>query len=202
MYLPAHFEENRPQVLLDLVRNHSLGTWVLSTDQGLLVNHVPFLIDQDDAGSFTLTGHVARANPVWQAFGNMRETVVVFQGPQTYISPSFYPSKQVDGKVVPTWNYAVVHAHGQARAIEDKPALLAIVTRLTNTNEAARKAPWQVSDAPDDYVDKMLNGIVGIEIKVTRLVGKWKNSQNRSPADRAGVAAGLGGDATLVPSLD
>lgn len=199
MYLPAHFEETDTQTLAQLMREYPLGTWVLHAASGLLINHVPFMVETDSDGATRLVGHVARANPVWQAVAGADECVVVFQGPQTYISPSFYPSKQVDGKVVPTWNYAVVHAHGRAQAITDKTQLLGIVTRLTDTHEARRAAPWKVTDAPDDYIDKRLAGIVGIEIAVSKLVGKFKNSQNRPLEDRAGVAAGLGPDAPLIP---
>lgn len=202
MYLPKHFEETKVDVLHQLIRAHPLGTWVVSDQQGLVVNHVPFMILPSDDGRGTLLGHVARANPVWQKLDGDHHGVVIFQGPQTYISPSWYPRKQLDGKVVPTWNYAVVHAHGRARAIQDKQALLKLVTRLTNTHEAALPAPWQVSDAPSDYVDGQLGAIVGIEIPISQLTGKWKNSQNRTPADRAGVVAGLGPGAALVPALE
>ncbi len=199
MYLPAHFKETDPQTLAQLMQAYPLGTWVLPAATGLLINHLPFMVDTDSDGTTRLIGHVARANPVWKAVAEAGEGVVVFQGPQTYISPSFYPSKQVDGKVVPTWNYAVVHAHGKARVITDKAQLLAIVTRLTDTHEARRAAPWQVSDAPDDYIEQRLTGIVGIEIVVSERVGKFKNSQNRPLEDRAGVAVGLGPDAPLIP---
>lgn len=191
MYLPAHFEETDLGVLHTLVESHPLATWVLNgsgDDDAPLVNHVPFLLDRTRGPFGTLIGHVARANPVWQHGGR---SVLVFQGPQAYISPGFYPSKQEHGKVVPTWNYAVVHAHGRFRAIEQPDELLALVSRLTDHHERDRPAPWQVGDAPAAYVDQMLRAIVGIELPIERLVGKWKVSQNRPAADRSGVATGL-----------
>jgi transcriptional regulator len=141
-----------------------------------------------------LRGHVARANPLWrEAAGH--DVLAVFSGPQAYITPSWYPTKAATAKVVPTWNYAVVHAHGPLRAIEDAPWLHALVRDLTQRHEASRAHPWQVSDAPDDYVQQMLRAIVGIEIPLTALIGKWKVTQNRSEADRLGVVAGLTGEA-------
>jgi len=191
MYIPKHFEERDPGVLHALVRSHPLGAWVTQAGGRLEVNHLPFLVDATRGEDGTLIGHVARANPVWRSLSAGAESVVIFQGPQTYITPSWYPSKAAHGKVVPTWNYAVVHAHGVARAIEDREWLLGLGTRLTDTHEAERGTPWKVTDAPADYVETMLKAIVGIEIPLSSLVGKWKVSQNRSAADRAGVVRGL-----------
>ena len=188
MYLPAHFEITDAALLHGLIRSHSLGTWASAPAGELVVNHIPFLIDTTRGPHGTLVGHVARANPLWQ---NLADSIVVFQGPQAYISPSWYPSKHADGKAVPTWNYAVVHAHGRPLAIEDKAELLQIVSRLTQTHEAKQVLPWSVADAPADYIDKMLGAIVGIEMPIEWLVGKWKVSQNRPEADRLGTAAGL-----------
>ena len=190
-YLPKHFEETNPATLQALVRAHPLATWVVpQTDGELLVNHIPFLLDADRGPNGTLVGHVARANPVWRVL-TTTATVAVFQGPEAYVSPSWYPSKPVHGKVVPTWNYAVVHAHGSARIFDDKAQLLALVTRLTVLHETPLAQPWQVADAPADYIDTMLGAIVGIEIPVQRWIGKWKVSQNRTMEDRLGVVAGL-----------
>ena len=190
-YLPKHFEETNPDTLHALVRAHPLATWVVpQTDGELLVNHIPFLLDADRGPHGTLVGHVARANPVWRAL-SAAATVAVFQGPEAYVSPSWYPSKPVHGKVVPTWNYAGVHAHGTARVFDDRAQLLALVTRLTALHEAPQPQPWQVADAPADYIDTMLGAIIGIEIPVQRWVGKWKVSQNRTMEDRLGVVAGL-----------
>jgi len=188
MYMPAHFEETRPEVLRALVQTHPLSTWVVHDDAGLVVNHIPFLLDATRGPHGTLIGHVARANPVWQRLG---PSVAIFQGAQAYVSPSWYPSKRAHGKVVPTWNYAVVHAHGVPRAVESRDELLAIVTRLTQVHEADSAVPWAVGDAPADFIEQMLKAIVGIEIPIERLVGKWKVSQNRSAPDRLGTVAGL-----------
>ncbi|MEO5793606.1 MAG: FMN-binding negative transcriptional regulator [Rhodoferax sp.] len=193
-YLPKHFEETDTTTLHALVRAHPLATWVVpQTDGDLLVNHIPFLLDAERGPHGTLVGHVARANPVWRALSEAAAatTVAVFQGPEAYISPSWYPSKPATGKVVPTWNYAVVHAHGTARIFDDRAQLLALVTRLTVLHEAQQVQPWQVADAPADYIETMLGAIVGIEIPVQRWVGKWKVSQNRTRQDQLGAVAGL-----------
>jgi transcriptional regulator len=191
MYLPRHFEETRVDVLHGLMRAHPLGALVTLGPDGLEANHIPFEIDPDPAPFGTLRGHVARANPVWRELSRGADALAIFQGPATYVSPSWYPSKQEGGKVVPTWNYAVVHAYGPLRAVDDAAWLRAFVERLTNRHETRRAEPWHVTDAPTDYVDKMVTAIVGIELPVARLVGKWKTSQNRVARDRTGVAAGL-----------
>jgi transcriptional regulator len=193
MYLPSHFEEKRPEVLDALVRAHPLG--LLVTQDGaneLAADTIPFLLDADPAGGAgILRAHVARANPLWrQARGDV-DSLVVFQGPQAYISPSFYPSKAVHGKVVPTWNYVMVQARGKLRAIDDAAWVRTLVTRLTQRHESPRAQPWNVTDAPEEFIATMLNAIVGIEIVLTSLSGKWKVSQNRSAADREGVAQAL-----------
>jgi transcriptional regulator len=206
MYLPAHFAESRAEVLQGLVRNHPLGLLVTRTAEGSIdANDIPFVLDaSDDAGPGVLRGHVARANPLWRSARGDVESLVVFQGPQGYVSPAWYPSKAENGKVVPTWNYVVVQARGTLRAIDDREWLRAFVTRLTERHESNRPAPWAVSDAPADYIDTMLGAIVGIEIVLTSLVGKWKVSQNRPLADRQGVAQGLvreQGDPGLVAEV-
>jgi transcriptional regulator len=191
MYLPPHFDEDRPDVLRGLVADHPLGTLVTLGADGLNGNHLPFLYDPDPEPLGTLRGHVARANPVWRETGKGVDALVIFQGPQVYVTPSWYPRKQETGKVVPTWNYLVVHAYGPLRAIDDAEWLRGFVTRLTNRFEAARPDPWKVTDAPPDFIDANLKAIVGIEVPVTRIVGKWKVSQNRLQPDREGVARGL-----------
>ena len=193
MYLPSHFEETRTEVLHALLRAHPLGLLVTQDGGGALAaNSVPFVLDADPAGGpGILRAHVARANPLWREARADVESLVVFQGPQAYISPSFYPSKAEHGKVVPTWNYVMVQARGQLRAIDDAAWVRAFVTRLTERHEAPRAKPWAVSDAPDDYIASMVKAIVGIELTLTALTGKWKVSQNRSLADRTGVAKGL-----------
>jgi len=192
MYLPKHFEESRAEVLGELIRAHPLGLLVTLTDAGLQANPVPFILDADPAGGpGILRAHVARANPLWRETRSDVEALVVFQGPQAYVSPSWYPSKAEHGKVVPTWNYVMVQARGTLRAIDDPAWVRAFVTRLTTRHEAVQAKPWAVADAPPDYIDATARAIVGLEITLSALVGKWKVSQNRSAADRAGVASGL-----------
>ena len=187
MYLPSHFEQHDTEALHALMREHPLATLVSLQADGPTADHVPL---EFDAATRTLRGHVARANPLWRVAGG-QAVLAVFCGPQTYVTPSWYASKAATHKVVPTWNYTVVHAHGTLQVIEDAPWLHDLVSRLTRHHESPRAQPWAVSDAPDDYVQPMLRAIVGIQIPVDRLVGKWKVSQNRSAADRQGVAQGL-----------
>ncbi|HSY28617.1 MAG TPA: FMN-binding negative transcriptional regulator [Burkholderiaceae bacterium] len=191
MYLPAHFEESRVEVLHQLIRDYGLGTLVTLSAGGLEANHIPFEIDPEPAPFGTLRAHVARNNPVWREFSSDVDALAVFQGAQAYISPNWYQTKQENGQVVPTYNYMVVHAGGAMKIIEDPVWLLALVGRLTNRYEASQAAPWKVSDAPDQYIEKMLSAIVGIEIPIKKLVGKWKVSQNRPAVDRARVVSGL-----------
>ena len=194
MYLPQHFEETRPAVLQALLRAHPLGLLVTHDAQGLPVaDALPFLWEAgaDAASPGTLVGHVARANPVWQSASVGRPVLVVFQGPSAYVSPSGYPGKAEHGKVVPTWNYAMVQARGLLRVVDEPAAALALVSRLTTRHEAPLPRPWAVGDAPADYIAGMLRAIVAIEIPLTSLMGKYKLSQNRSGADRQGVMAKL-----------
>ena len=193
MYLPSHFAETRAEVLQDLIHAHQLGTLVTSGPNGLEANHIPFEYDPLPAPLGTLRAHVARGNPVWREFSREIEPLVVFQGPQTYITPSWYRTKAETGKVVPTFNYIVVHAYGSMRAIEDKAWLRNFVGKLTHRFESPRAQPWSITDAPEDFIAQQLGAIVGIEIQLTRLIGKWKTSQNRPAADRKGVVAGLRG---------
>ena len=206
MYLPAHFAESRAEVLHALIRSHPLGLLVTQNGDGsIAANDIPFVLDASDDGSpGVLRAHVARANPLWRTARGDVESLVVFQGPQGYVSPAWYPGKAGHGKVVPTWNYVVVQARGALRAIDDRGWLRAVVTRLTDRHEGPRPAPWALTDAPADYVDTMLGAIVGIEMPVTSLVGKWKVSQNRPAADREGVAQGLDrehGDPALAAAV-
>jgi transcriptional regulator len=187
MYLPKHFEQTDPAALHGLMVAHPLATLVTIGPDGVTADTLPL---EHDATRGVLRGHVARANPLWK-HADGHAVLAVFNGPQAYVTPSWYPSKAATHKVVPTWNYTVVHAHGTLRAIEDAPWLRALVGGLTDHHERARELPWSVDDAPVDYVQQMLRAIVGIEINLTRLVGKWKISQNRSESDRLGVADGL-----------
>ncbi len=196
MYLPAHFDEKRPEVLQELLRAHPLGLLITQDATGeMAANSVPFVLDVDSAdpagGPGILRAHVARANPLWRTARGDLDSIVAFQGEQAYISPSFYASKAEHHKVVPTWNYCVVQARGRLRAIDDTEWIRAFVTRLTDRHEAPRAQPWAVTDAPAGFIETMLGAIVGIEIVLTSITGKWKVGQNRSAADRAGVAQGL-----------
>lgn len=190
MYSPSHFNETRPELLHGLIAAHPLGTVITHNGGGLDACHIPFLLDPAEPGApfGVLRAHVARANPVWR---HGAETLVVFQGHSKYVSPSLYEEKPVSGKVVPTWNYTAVHAHGVLRAIEDPAALLALLERLTDRHEQKRTEPWAIEDAPREYIDKLMNAIVGIEMAVTRMQGTWKLSQNRSQQDRRTIAAAM-----------
>jgi transcriptional regulator len=191
MYQPPHFREDRIDVQHALIRMHPLGLLVSAGPGGLMANPVPFLLLPDASERGTLHCHVSRANPHWRELGAVEECLAVFQGPQQYITPSWYETKRETGKVVPTWNYATVHAWGKPRIIEDAEWLRRNVEGLTRSHEGARPAPWAVDDAPPEFVAAQLRGIVGIEIPIARIEGKWKVSQNRPEADRAGVVAGL-----------
>ena len=201
MYQPAHFVEQDVDTLLALMKAAPLATLIRGGAE-LAADVLPLEVERTGDG-WRITGHVARANPLWrEAHG--QPVLTLFQGPQAYISPNWYPSKAQHGKAVPTWNYTMVQAHGTLRAIEDPAWLRALVTRLTERHENGRPAPWHVTDAPADFLDTMLKAIVGIEIVVTRLEGKFKLSQNRSAEDRTGVVLGLEADATqrLQPEAD
>ena len=191
MYIPKHFEETRRDVLHGLIRSHPLGTLIISCDGVITANHVPFFIDPAAGESGVLRCHVAKSNPVWKAMCGTEEALVVFQGPDSYISPSWYPSKEEHGKAVPTWDYVVVHARGVPKTTDDSNWLLRHVSELSRTHESNRAVPWKVSDAPADYIKKRLNAIVGIEIPISHLEGKWKVSQNRPEADHTSIVAGL-----------
>lgn len=191
MYVPKHFEERDTEVLQALMRSHPLGAWVTVVDDDLTVNHIPFFLDSTRGPHGTLVGHVARGNPIWRSFSDEIPSLVIFQGPQCYITPSWYPSKRAHGKAVPTWNYAVVHARGMPRVIEDRACLLKHVTALSDRHESKMAVPWRVSDVPEDYLASMLKSIVGIEIPIDSVTGKWKASQNRPLPDKLGIIAGL-----------
>ena len=191
MYIPRQFEETRLDVLHGLIRDYPFASLVTLTQSGFDVNHLPFLLSPEPQPYGTLRCHVARANPVWHDISTATDAVVVFHGPHAYISPSWYPSKKQDGKVVPTWNYAVVHAFGRPQIFQDADWLADFINDLTNQHEAALASPWKVSDAPKDYIEKMIRSIVGIEIPIKRIFGKWKQSQNRPRTDRQGVVAAL-----------
>lgn len=191
MYLPPHFREDRLDVQHGLIRAQPFGALITAGSAGLEATHIPFVLDADASPLGTLRCHISKANRQWQTLDPQQDALIVFQGAHAYITPSWYALKAETGKVVPTWNYAIVHAYGRVRIVDDAGWLLENVSALTDQHEAAREQPWAVSDAPDDFIAGMLKGIVGLEIEISRIEGKWKASQNRGEADRVGVVAGL-----------
>lgn len=191
MYLPAHFAEPRVDELHRLIQAHPLGTLVSHGADGLDANHLPFLLDAQAGEAGTLLAHVARANPLWQTLAEGAPVLVVFHGPQGYISPSWYPGKQDAHRRVPTWNYEVVHAHGTLHVHEDEKFLRRVLALLTRTHEAAEPQPWKMGDALADYLAEQLQRIVGIEVRITRLVGKRKLNQHHELRDREGAIQAL-----------
>lgn len=191
MYLPKHFAEERPEVLHELIRRRPLATLVTLSADGLVANSLPLLLVPEEGGRLFLRGHVARANPVWRESLPDVDVLALFQGDDAYISPSWYPAKAEHGRVVPTWNYVTVQARGRLRFIDDPAWLKDLLERLTREHEDQRAAPWRLSDAPVDYIEKMLAAVVGLELEVTQLVGKWKASQNQPVEAREGVVRGL-----------
>ena len=190
MYIPKHFAETDVAEMHALMRANPLATLVSHGADGLSANHIPLLL-ADAAPWGRLQGHVARANPVWRDGQVSGEVLVIFHGHDSYISPSGYATKAEHGKVVPTWNYVAVHAHGELRVIDDPTWVFAQISALTAANEAGLRQPWAVTDAPADYIEKMLGVIVGIEITINRLLGKWKVSQNQPAANQASLIAAL-----------
>jgi transcriptional regulator len=190
MYQPAAFREERIEVLHALIRAHPLGTLVTAGTDGLIANLIPFLlIEEGDRG--TLRAHIARANGQVNALRDAAETLVIFQGAESYITPSWYASKAEHGRVVPTWNYVVVQARGTPRVIDDPAWIRTQIGQLTTTQESQRANPWHVEDAPEDFIEAQMRAIIGVEIPIASIEGKWKVSQNRNAADRAGVQDGL-----------
>ncbi len=202
MYLPQLFNEERIDLMHDAICRARLATLVTMTADGLIASHVPMLLDPSPAPYGTLIGHLARPNP--QARGAVGDALAIFQGPEAYITPSWYATKRATGKVVPTWNYVAIHAYGPVEFFDNRDRLRDLVTRLTDRHETLRADPWAVTDAPADFIDGMLNGSVGFALSISRLEGKWKMSQNRPAEDRAGVIAGLEAEqrqdvAVLIP---
>lgn len=191
MYQTPLFREDRLEVQHALIRSHPLGLLVTAGPGGLLANLIPFLIDAEASERGTLLAHLARANPQWRDLAAVEECLVVFQGPQDYVTPAWYATKRETGKVVPTWNYVTVHAWGRPRVIDDELWLRRQINALTRSREDVRQVPWQVSDAPESFIAGQVKGIIGVEIPITRIEGKWKMSQNRPEADRRGVVAGF-----------
>lgn len=191
MYTPRAFALDDLPEIQQLIQHTRLAQLVTFGEQGLQASHLPLLLNPDEGPNGTLYGHMAKANRQWQDLQNGGEALVIFAGAEAYVSPSFYPAKAEHGKVVPTWNYIAVHAYGTAEVFTDAERLLELVSALTDRHEGSRAQPWKVSDAPADYIDGMLKAIVGFALPIQRLEGKRKLSQNRSPADIAGVRDGL-----------
>jgi transcriptional regulator len=195
MYVPAHFREDRAEILHDAIRRIGLATLVTQGADGVEANHLPMLLEDG-----VLRGHFARANPVWKNLKPEAEALAIFLGAHAYVSPNWYPSKVETGKAVPTWNYITVHARGRLTLREDPAWLRTHVSALSHVHEAGRARPWSVTDAPGDYIESMLRAIVGFELSVTRLEGKWKLSQNRGAADQEGVRDALARNGDAEPA--
>jgi len=191
MYIPQHFAETRTEVMHGLLRQYPLGTLVTLEDGSLNANHMPFELDAEVAPLGVLRAHMPRANPAWRSAAAGGEVLVIFHGPQAYVTPSWYATKQESGRVVPTWNFMVVHAYGPLQVVDDPLRLRAHLERLTAQMESGREHPWRVADAPEDYIGKLAQALVGIEIPIARLQGKWKLSQNQPAENREGVERGL-----------
>lgn len=190
MYVPPAFREDNPDELRRIMREARLATLVTATPEGLIATPLPLILDESEGGHGVLHGHLAKANPQWKlpAAG---DALVIFSGPDAYVTPSWYAAKREHGKVVPTWNYVAVHVYGQAEFFDDADRLLEAVTRLTDLHETPRAEPWNVADAPEPFIRAQLKGIVGLRLAISRIEGKRKMSQNRGAEDRAGVAEGL-----------
>ena len=191
MYLPSHFETPDLASLHQLILAYPLGALITHGERGLDANHLPFELDTEEGEHGLLRAHVARNNPLWQEASHGDEVLVIFKAADAYISPNWYPSKQVHHQQVPTWNYSVVHAHGRIRIHDDARFVRRLLTNLTRRHESAEPAPWKIADAPREYIEAMVQAVVGIEIEITGLVGKFKLSQNKAEADRQGAADSL-----------
>ena len=191
MYIPRHNEEKRVSAMHSLIVSRPLGTLVTLGASGLFASHIPMILEEDGSQFGVLKGHISRANTQWQDFVPSVDALAIFAGHQHYITPNWYPGTREHGKEVPTWNYVVVHAYGPLKIIQDDDWLLTNVEKLTNIHEAASPSPWKVSDAPEDFIKSQLKGIVGLELPIQRLEGKWKVSQNRTERERNGVVNGL-----------
>lgn len=198
MYINKQHRFHDQKDVFSLIQSYPLGTWIYRGTDTMSANHIPFLLDRDRGPNGTLIGHVSRANNIWRELDAAIPSIIMFQGPQAYITPGWYPGKAEHGKVVPTWDYAVAHVHGTARVVDDRDWTLDMLNRLTDANEAGQAAPWRVSDAPSSYIDKLMRAIVGIEIPIDRIEGKLKASQDEAWQDRLGTVIGLQRMAGLV----
>lgn len=191
MYIPRHNEETRLSVMRALIVAQPLATLVTVGASGLFASHVPMLLEDDGSEFGVLKCHISRANTQWRDYAPTVDALAIFTGHQHYITPTWYPGTKEHGKEVPTWNYVVVHAYGPLKVIQDQQWLLTNVEKLTNIHEAGSPVPWKVSDAPEDFIRSQLKGIVGLEVPIRRIEGKWKVSQNRTESERNGVIEGL-----------
>jgi transcriptional regulator len=203
MYQPPHFIETRQDVLHGLIRAHPLGLLISNGQDGPIANAIPFLLDADVGPNGKLRAHLAKANPQWRLLADnpASPVLVVFQGADAYVTPSWYETKRETGKVVPTWNYAIVQVRGMVRVIDDAQWIAQQISDLTLSQEGAREAPWAVTDAPPNFIQSQIKGIIGLEIEIAEISGKWKVSQNRPVADRVGVAEGLEKEAAGAPDM-
>jgi len=203
MYEPPHFQETRPDVLHGLIRAHPLGMLISNGPDGPVANAIPFLIDAATAPNGRLRAHLAKANPHWRLIADnpASPVLIVFQGTDAYVTPSWYETKRETGKVVPTWNYAIVQVRGMVRVIDASAWIAQQISDLTLSQEGAREAPWAVTDAPPNFIQSQIKGIIGLEIEIAEISGKWKVSQNRPVADRVGVAEGLEKEAAGAPDM-
>ncbi|CAN7551305.1 FMN-binding negative transcriptional regulator [Mesorhizobium amorphae] len=204
MYQPPHFQETRQDILHGLVRAHPLGLLISNGAEGPVANAIPFLLDAEIGPKGRLRAHLAKANPQWRLLAEnpASPVLVVFQGADAYVTPSWYETKRETGKVVPTWNYAIVQVRGTVKVIDDQAWIAQQIAELTASQEGSREAPWAVTDAPASFIQSQIKGIIGLEIEITDISGKWKVSQNRPVADRVGVAEGLESEAPSASAPD
>jgi transcriptional regulator len=193
MYIPQANAVDDVPMLRHFIRDYPLCALVTQTSGGMVASHIPMVLHESGSGFGVLRGHVARANSQWREFAAAEEALGIFTGPQHYVSASWYPEKKVHGREVPTWNYVAVHVYGRLRAIEDPVWILEHLRTLTDVNEVIAEVSWSVADAPPEFIAKLSGAIVGLELEVTRVEGKWKVSQNRNDRDAAAVIAGLEG---------
>ncbi|MFA6153818.1 FMN-binding negative transcriptional regulator [Mesorhizobium sp.] len=203
MYEPPHFRETRTDILHGLIRAHPLGLLICNGAEGPVANAIPFLLDADVPPNGRLRAHLAKANPQWQllAANPASPVLIVFQGNDAYVTPSWYETKRETGKVVPTWNYAIVQVRGTVKVIDDQDWLARQIADLTASQEGARAAPWAVTDAPAPFIQSQIKGIIGLQIEISEIHGKWKVSQNRPVADRVGVARGLESETAIASDM-
>ena len=204
MYQPPHFQETRQDILHGLVRAHPLGLLISNGAEGPVANAIPFLLDAEIGPKGRLRAHLAKANPQWRLMAEnpASPVLVVFQGADAYVTPSWYETKRETGKVVPTWNYAIVQVRGTVKVIDDQAWIAQQIAELTASQEGGREAPWAVTDAPASFIQSQIKGIIGLEIEIADISGKWKVSQNRPVADRVGVAEGLESEAPSASAPD